>query len=125
MRILCLLALSVALAGLATLAPRVAEPATSATPTALIDLGAIFSGDENEPDENESTEDSPAQQRPTDHARSISPAGVLLSAAVGAVAALFVASRLRRLRARLRRWGSGHAAFRSLDRARARSDRPE
>ena len=107
MRIICIIAVAVALAGLATLAPRVGEPRASATPAAFIDLGAILRGDENEPDENEAGDGDPAQQRPAQGRHSsISVVGVLLSAAVGAIAALFVASRLRRLRARIRGWGA-------------------
>jgi hypothetical protein len=106
MRSVCILLVAVALAGVATRAARVAEPATSPTPAAFIDLGAIFSGDENEPDENEAGDSDTARQQPTQGAgKSISVVGVLLSAAGGAIAALFVASRLRRLRERIRRWG--------------------
>jgi hypothetical protein len=107
MRIVCILAIAVALAGLAALVPRAAEARVSATPAAFIDLGAMLSGDENEPDENEAGDGDAAQQRPADgHRSSISVVGVLLSAAVGAIVALFVASRLRRLRARIRGWGA-------------------
>jgi hypothetical protein len=107
MRIICILAVAVALAGLAALATRIDAPRASATPAALIDLGAILSGDENEADENEAGDGDSAQQRPAQgrHSR-ISVVGVLLSAAVGAIVALFVASRLRRLRARIRGWGA-------------------
>jgi hypothetical protein len=105
MRIVCILAVAVALAGLAKLATRIDASRASAMPAAFIDLGAILSGDENEPDENEAGDS--AQQRPAQgrHSR-ISVVGVLLSAAVGAIVALFVASRLRRLRARIRGWGA-------------------
>jgi hypothetical protein len=107
MRIVCILAIAMALAGPATLATRVDAPRAIATPTAFIDLGAILSGDENEPDENEAGDGDTAQQRPAEsHHASISVVGVLLSAAVGAIGALFVASRLRRLRARIRGWGA-------------------
>jgi hypothetical protein len=107
MRIVCILAIAVALGGLAAVVPRAAEARASATPAAFIDLGAIFGGDENEPDENEVGDGDAAQQRPAQgHRSNISVAGVLLSAAVGAIVALFVASRLRRLRARIRRWGA-------------------
>jgi hypothetical protein len=123
MRILGILAVSVALSGLATLAPAAHAPAGHATPSAFIDIGAILSGDENEPDENEADEGNRAQQPPAHHRTSISVTGVLLSAAFGAIAALFVASRLRRLRARLRRWGAGRAAIHSVDPSDATSDR--
>jgi hypothetical protein len=107
MRIVCILAIAVALAGLAAVVPRAAEARASATPAAFIDLGAILNGDENEPDENEAGDGDAAQQRPAEsHHASISVVGVLLSAAVGAIGALFVASRLRRLRARIRGWGA-------------------
>jgi hypothetical protein len=106
-RILCVLAVAVALAGTVVLAPRVAEPSRAPTPAAFIDLGAIFSGDENEPDENETGDDAAARQQPPSQGRGahISLVGVLISAAAGAIAALFLASRLRRLRDRLRSWG--------------------
>jgi hypothetical protein len=105
MRILCILAVAVALAGLWGLAPRTALTSADATPTAFIDLGAIFGGNENEPDENEPDEGTRgARQPPARHAR-ISIVGVLLSAAVGALAALWIASLVRRLRAWLRRLG--------------------
>jgi hypothetical protein len=106
MRIVCILAIAVALAGLAALVPRAAEARVSATPAAFIDLGAILSGDENEPDENEAGDGDAAQRPAEGHRSSISVVGVLLSAAVGAIGALFVASRLRRLRARIRGWGA-------------------
>jgi hypothetical protein len=106
MRIACILVAVLALAGLATRAPRVAGPATGPTPAAFIDLGAIFGGDENEPDENEVADGDGARRQPAQRgAKSISVVGVLLSAAGGAIAALFVAGRLRRLRGLIRRWG--------------------
>ena len=110
MRILCILAVAVALAGLGGLAPRAAVTSADATPTAFIDLIGIFTGDENEPDENEPGDGTRgARQPPARHAR-ISVLGVLLSAAAGALAALWIAGRVRRLRARLRglreRWGA-------------------
>lgn len=105
-RILCVLAVTVVLAGTVALPPRVAEPSRAATPAAFIDLGAIFSGDENEPDENEAGDEAAGRQQPSQGRRArISLVGVLISAAAGAIAALFVASRLRRLRDRLRSWG--------------------
>jgi hypothetical protein len=105
MRIVFILAVCVAVAALATLSTRMAEPRASAAPAAFIDLGAIFSGDENEPDENEAGDGAGARGGPTEGRRAnISIVGVVVSAAVGAIAALFVASRLRRLRARLREW---------------------
>jgi hypothetical protein len=105
-RILCILAVAMALAGTVALAPRVAARPTTPTPAAFIDLGAIFSGDENEPDENEVGDQAAARQQPAQGRRArISILGVVLSAAAGAIAALFIASRLRRLRDRLRSWG--------------------
>ena len=110
MRILCILAVAVALAGVCGLAPRMALTSADATPTAFIDLGAIFGGSENEPDENEPDEGTRgARQPPARHAR-ISIVGVLLSAAVGALAALWIASLVRRLRAWLRRLGERWSA---------------
>jgi hypothetical protein len=109
MRILCILAVAVALTGLWGLAPRTALTSAD-TPTAFIDLGAIFGGNENEPDENEPDEGTGgARQPPARHAR-ISIVGVLLSAAGGALAALWIASLVRRLRARLRRLGERWSA---------------
>jgi hypothetical protein len=105
MRIVSILAVCVAVAALAMLSTRMSESRAGAAPAAFIDLGAIFSGDENEPDENDAGDGTGARGGPTEGRRaSISIVGVLLSAAVGAIAALFVASRLRRLRARLREW---------------------
>jgi hypothetical protein len=107
MRIVCLLAIGVVLAGLATLpasgaagAPR---SASTVAPLALIDLGAIFGDDENEPDENET--DGGEQQRPASGrpalGSGISLPVVLLIAALGVLAAAFVVNRLRRLWARV------------------------
>ena len=106
MRIVCILAVAVVLAGATARSPRAAERAPSPTPAAFIDLGAIFGGSENEPDENEVGDGDSPRHRPTQGGgTSISVVGVLLSAAGGAFAALFVTSRLRRLRERIRRWG--------------------
>lgn len=115
MRILCVLAVTMALAGLATLAPAVRAPAAHATPAAFIDLGAIFGGSENEPDENEPGDGTPARQQPPAPRSHISVVGVLLSATAGAVVALWIGARVRRLRARLRQWG--RAASRRATRA--------
>jgi predicted outer membrane lipoprotein len=110
MRILCIVAVAVALTGVVALAPRSAVMPAHVTPTAFIDLGAIFGGSENEPDENEPDDGTrAAPQAPARHAR-ISVLGVLLSAAGGALAALWIASRVRRLRARLRRLGERWSA---------------
>jgi hypothetical protein len=110
MRILSVLAAAVALAGLGGLAPRTALTSADATPTAFIDLGAIVGGNENEPDENEPDQGTRgARQPPARHAR-ISIVGVLLSAAGGALAALWIANRVRRLHARLRRLGERWSA---------------
>jgi hypothetical protein len=120
MRIVCVLAVVVALAGLGTLGLQAPEPAASRAPAALIDLGGIF-GNENEPDENET--DGGRAQQPAQGGSNITARGVLLGAAIGAIVALFVASRLRRLRARLRRWGAGRSLLRSADRERPTPDR--
>jgi hypothetical protein len=110
MRIICLLAIGVALAGLATLpasrSAGVSPRASTVAPAALIDLGAIFGDDENEPDENETDEGNsvqrePASERPALGSR-ISLPVVLLIAALGVLAAAYVVNRLRRLSARLR-----------------------
>jgi hypothetical protein len=110
MRIVCLLAIGVVLAALATLpashaagAPR---SASTVAPVAFIDLGGIFGEDENEPDENEpddggSQQRQPASGHPARGSR-ISLAEVLLIAVLGVLAAAFVVNRLRRLWARLR-----------------------
>ena len=122
MRIFSLLAIAVVLGGLATLpashAASAPRSASTVTPTALIDLGAIFGGDENEPDENEtdagnSDQQQPASGRPA-FGSSISLPVVLAIAVLGVLAAAFVVNRLRRLWARLR----GLSA-RASDRARA------
>jgi hypothetical protein len=107
MRIVCILAIAVVLA--AATAGAIDTGATgpgavTSTPVALIDLGAIFGGDENEPDENESDDGSPGRDRPVDHGASTSPSAALLWVAIGALGALFIANRVRRLRARLRGW---------------------
>jgi hypothetical protein len=110
MRIVCLVAVTVLLAGLATLpALRTAGAAPSAStiaPAALIDFGAIFGGDENEPDENETDAGEQQQQQPASEPpaprSNISLALVLLIAVLGVLAAAFVVNRLRRLWARLR-----------------------
>ena len=108
MRIVCILTIGFVLAGAATLGALhtgAAGPgAATSTPVALIDLGAIFGGDENEPDENESDDGSPGRDRTVDHGSSTSPSVALLCVAIGAVGALFVANRVRRLQARLRGW---------------------
>jgi hypothetical protein len=121
MRIACVLAVIVALAGLGRLALQAPEPAASRAPAAFIDLGGIF-GNENEPDENESGDGGRAQQ-PAQGGSNITARGLLLGAAVGAIVALFVASRLRRLRARLRRAWAGRSLLRSADRERSTPDR--
>jgi hypothetical protein len=72
---------------------------------ALIDLGAIFGDDENEPDENE-TDDSEQGQQPSNSrpapGSGISLPAVLAVALLGVLAAAFVVNRLRRLWARMR-----------------------
>jgi hypothetical protein len=110
MRSACLLAICVTLAGVGTLAaPRATAPRES-TPAAFIDLGGIFgSHDENEPDENEYNDDSPAHQHQpaggqADQRSGISVPVVLLAVVLGAIVALFVANRVRRLRVRMRAW---------------------
>jgi hypothetical protein len=130
MRIVCLVAISVLLAGLGTLpgsrttgAP---QSASTVTPAALIDLGAIFGDDENEPDENE-TDGGEQQQQPASGRRalgsSVSLPVVLAIAALGVLVAAYVVNRLRRLWARLRglsarasararEWGAGSSRTR-------------
>jgi hypothetical protein len=111
MRIACLLLISVMVAGLGLLPapgaagiPRIASTGASA---ALINLGAIFGDDENEPDENEADDGEQRQQhqqpseRPALGSR-ISLPVVLVIAALGVMAAAFVVNRLRRLWARLK-----------------------
>lgn len=109
MRILSLLALGAVLAALWTLpalhAGGAVHSAPTVTPVALIDLGAIFGDDENEPDENE-TDDSeqgrqPSNSRPAPGS-GISLPAVLAVALLGVLAAAFVVNRLRRLWARMR-----------------------
>jgi hypothetical protein len=109
MRTACLLATCVALAGVGTLAASRAADAPRGTPAAFIDLGAIFGGDdENEADENEPDDGSPAHSEPAggqaDRRSGISPVVVLVAVVLGAIGALFVANRLRRLRVRMRAW---------------------
>ena len=120
MRILSLLALGAVLAALWTLpalhAGGAVHSAPSVTPVALIDLGAIFGDDENEPDENEtdgSEQQQPASGRPAFGSK-ISLAVVLAIAVLGVLAAAYVANRVRRLwrrlrglPARARAWGDG------------------
>jgi hypothetical protein len=111
MRIVCLLVIGVVLAGVGTLSAQRAVEAPRSAPVALIDLDRIFGGgDENEPNENEPDEGGPAHHRPAGgqaHGRSGSSLPlVLLGVVLGAVGALFVANRLRRLRVRLRAWGA-------------------
>jgi hypothetical protein len=107
-RTACLLAIFVALAGVGTLAASRAADAPRGTPAALIDLGGIFGGDENEADENEADDGSPAQHQPaggqSDRRSGISPAVVLVAVILGAIGTLFVANRVRRLRLRMRAW---------------------
>jgi hypothetical protein len=111
MRIVCLLVISVMVAGLWLLpAPRTAgipQIASTVTPAALIDLGAIFGDDENEPDENETDGGDQQQQHQQPSGRpglgsGISLPVVLVIAALGVMAAAFVVNRLRRLWARLK-----------------------
>ena len=108
MRIVCLVAVALLLACLGTLpASRTAgasRSAVTATPVALIDLGAIFGDDENEPDENEtdgSEQQQPASGRPA-FGSNISLPVVLAIAVLGVLAAAFVVNRVRRLWRRLR-----------------------
>jgi hypothetical protein len=100
MRIICILAIAVVLVGLGTVTTSHAPSAPTSAPVALIDLGA----DENEPDENESDDGTLGRDRSVDRGSSTSLRVVLLCVALGAIGALFVANRVRRLRARLRGW---------------------
>ncbi|HVD59095.1 MAG TPA: hypothetical protein VNC17_19810 [Thermoleophilaceae bacterium] len=107
MRIVCILVVAVVLTAAMTGALHTGAAGSgvaTGTPVALIDLGAIFGGDENEPDENESDDGSTGRDRSVDHGSSTSASVVLLCLALGAIGALFVANRVRRLRARLRGW---------------------
>jgi len=109
MRILSLVALGAVLAALWTLpalqATGVARGAATVTPVALIDLGAIFGDDENEPDENETDggqqRQQPSNDRPAFGSR-ISLPVVGAIAVLGLLAAAYVVNRLRRLWARVR-----------------------
>jgi hypothetical protein len=116
MRIVCILAIGVVLAGAGTLGASHAGPAgpgaATSTPVALIDLGAIFGGDENEPDENEPDDGGLGRDRPVDHGSNTSAPVLLLCVALGAIGALFVANRVRRLRARLRGWTAARSRTR-------------
>jgi hypothetical protein len=112
MRIICILAIAVVLVGLGTVTASNGPSVPTSAPAALIDLGAIFGGDENEPDENESDDGSPGRDRSVDHRPSTSPSVVLLCVALGAIGALFVANRVRRLRARLRGWTAARSRTR-------------
>jgi hypothetical protein len=108
-RTACLLAIFVALAGVGTLAASRAADAPRGTPAALIDLGGIFGGDdENEADENEPDDGSPAHHQPAggraDRRSGISPPVVLVAVILGAIGALLVSNRVRRLRLRMRAW---------------------
>jgi hypothetical protein len=105
-RVVCLLAIGIALAALgAPVAPRVGEarPASvsqsSVIPLAAIDLHGLF-GDENEPDENEGGGDR------GETSSGVSLPVVLLLLAIAALAGGYVAIRVRRLWLRLRGWGS-------------------
>ena len=108
MRILSLLAVGAVLAALWTLPAlhaSVPRSAPAVTPVALIDLGAIFGDDENEPDENE-TDDSEQGRQPS-NSRPAPGSGISLPAVgavalLGVLAAAFVVNRLRRLWARMR-----------------------
>lgn len=111
MRILSLLAVGAVLAALWTLpalhAAGAARSAPAVTTVALIDLGAIFGDDENEPDENETDGDGGEQSRQPSSSRPAFGSGislpvVLAVALLGVLAAAFVVNRLRRLWARLR-----------------------
>jgi hypothetical protein len=109
MRILSLLVLGAVLAALWTLpalhAAGAARNAATVTPVALIDLGAIFGDDENEPDENETDggerSQQPSSSRPA-FGSGISLPVVLAIALLGVLAAAFVVNRLRRLWIRVR-----------------------
>jgi hypothetical protein len=108
MRIACLLAICIATAGVGTLTASRAADAPRGTPAALIDLGGIFGGDdENEPDENE-PEEGGAREQPEDQGASgVSiPVVLVLVALAGAVGG-FVYMRIRRLVLRVRAWGRG------------------
>jgi hypothetical protein len=105
-RVVCLLAIGIALAALgAPVAPNAGEarPASvsqsSVIPLAAIDLHGLF-GDENEPDENEGGGDR------GETSSGVSLPVVLLLLAIAALVGGYVAIRVRRLWLRLRGWGS-------------------
>jgi hypothetical protein len=109
MRILSLLAVGALLAALWSLpalqGAGAARSAPAVTPVALIDFGAIFGDDENEPDENETDGGEQSPQPSTSRpgfGSGISLPVVLAVALLGVLAAAFVVNRLRRLWARVR-----------------------
>ena len=115
MRLVCIVAIGVILAGIGTLA----APHTGAgprsgpqiAPVAATDLGGTFAifgiGDE---DENEADEDEPdegSRSAASDQSSGPSLPVVLLVLAAGAIVVAFVVSRVRRLWLRLRDWAGG------------------
>ena len=122
-RILCLLAIGVLLAALGPAtrgAVRAERTGATFAPAALVDLGALLGGDdENEPDENDGEPDD--QERATARPRSAGPhvqraasrrpmpslAVVLLSAALAVIVAVYLVRRIRRGWRRLRAWRPG------------------
>jgi hypothetical protein len=111
MRVACLSAIVLLLAGLGTYAlthgTEVPRSASAVAPMAAIDLGGIF-GSENEPDENEADENEGGQSSPQSNQRSgISIPLAILLILLAALAGGYVAIRVRRLWLRVVGWGRG------------------
>ena len=83
----------------------VAHGATSAAPTAAINIGELF-GDENEPDENE-PEEGGSRVPPAEHGSGVSVPVVLVLVGLAAAFGGYVYLRIRRLVLRVRAWGRG------------------
>jgi hypothetical protein len=111
MRVACLFALLLLLAGLgASALPHGADAPRSESaiaPLAAIDLGGIFDS-ENEPDENEADENEGGRSAPQSNQRSgISIPVALLLIVLAALTGGYVAIRMRRLVLRIAGWGRG------------------
>jgi hypothetical protein len=111
MRVACLFAIVLLLAGLGTYAqPSATEAPQSASavaPIAAIDLGGIF-GSENEPDENEADENEGGRSAPQNNQRSgISIPVAFVLIVLAALTGGYVAIRVRRLWLRVVGWGRG------------------
>jgi hypothetical protein len=111
MRVACLFAIVLLLAGLGTYAlthgTEVPRSAHAVPPMAAIDLGGIF-GSENEPDENEPDENEGGRPAPQTNQRSgISIPVAALLIVLAAFMGGYVAIRVRRLWLRVVGWGRG------------------